>query len=56
MNENQEAVFTYGYMNSPPQLFVFVGTLMFYGTLAPQLFNQISNRIQHQIKTGGQQA
>ncbi len=54
MNENQETVLTYGYMNSPSNLFIFVGTLMFYGTMAPQLFSQISNRIQQQTKAEGQ--
>ena len=54
MNENQETVLTYSYMNSPSNLFIFVGTLMFYGTMAPQLFSQISNRIQQQIKAEDQ--
>ena len=54
MNENQGTVLTYGYMNSPSNLFIFVGTLMFYGTMAPQLFSQISNRIQQQTKAEGQ--
>ena len=38
----------YGYMNSLPNFLVFIGTLIFYGTLVPQLFNQIRGRIRHQ--------
>ena len=40
-----ESITKYGHMNSEAQFFVFIGTVMLYGTLVPQLFNQTRRRI-----------
>ena len=47
-SEFGEIVTVYSYMNSMPHYLIFVATLMFYGTLVPQLFFQMRDRIQHQ--------
>ena len=35
----------YGYYQDPPRFILFIGTLMFYGTLATQRFHQIRGEI-----------
>jgi len=35
----------YGHLKSPGHFLVFIGTVMLYGTLVPQLFNQIRAKV-----------
>lgn len=45
---NTLAISDYNYMNSLPNFSIFLGTMILYGTLVPQLFDQIRGRIREE--------
>lgn len=45
----QSGVIYYGYMASPAKYSIFFGTIMFYGTAAPELFAAVRGRLKNSI-------
>ena len=43
----------FGYMVSPAKYLIIIGTIMFYGTAAPELFAAIRGRLSDDVKSSG---
>lgn len=52
--DSGETLIRYGHMNSVGQFLVFIGTVILYGTLVPQLFDQVRRQIQKKVTGGGE--
>ena len=46
--DSGEIVIKYGHINSVGQFLGFIGSVILYGTLVPQLFDQVRRRIQNE--------